>query len=204
MEIKRIAASNFIVTDILDLENYPNLWDVILNESKILSGNRGGRKMCQMTDPGMKYTLGGRSYPKKNYTETIKKIQHEIERKIKFTEGYFNTCTMNYYPSGRSGFRAHTDYMRDLEEPMVVTMLTLGDSNRDMELIDRRTNHKYLIALPHNSLVIMGPHMQRHYLHGIPHTKTKTAERLSLSFRRQKVGESQMHYLRKSEPKKLF
>jgi hypothetical protein len=191
--IKRISELNYIITDVLDLSKYPeNLWDIIMEESKISNG-RSGRKMCRMTDPGMKYTIGGKPFAKKNYTETVKKIQHDIEDVLEFSRGYFNTCTMNYYPNGRSGFRAHTDYMRDLESPMIVTMLTLGNSMRDMELINRRTKERFIISLPHNSLVLMGPGMQRSWLHGIPKAPTNTPERLSLSFRRQKVGKSEMH-----------
>ena len=189
MKVNHIKDAIYVVTNILDLDNYPDLYNVIIQESNIQVGYRGGRKMCRMTDPGMKYTLGGKPFARKNYTETVKRIQHEIESKLRFTPGYFNTCTLNYYENGNSGFRNHTDRMTDLEEPMYVTMLTLGDSNRIMELTNDHTQEIYRLALPHNSVVLMGPHMQNTWLHGIPHDKKNKKPRLSLSFRRQKSKE---------------
>ncbi len=189
MKVNHVKDAIYVITDILDLENYPNLYNVIINESNINAGTRGGRKMCRMTNPGMKYTIGGKPYARKDYTETVKRIQREIESKLKFTNDYFNTCTLNYYTNGHSGFRNHSDRMPDLEEPMYVTMLTLGNSNRIMELTNHQTCEIYRLALPHNSLVLMGPHMQNSWLHGVPHDKKNKNPRLSLSFRRQKTKE---------------
>ena len=189
MQVQQIKEAIFIITDILDLENYPELFNTVMTESNIKPTSKGGRKMCRMTEPGMKYTIGGHPYARKNYTETVKKIRREIETKLRFTPGYFNTCTLNYYANGNSGFRNHSDSMPDLEQPMYVTMLTLGDSNRVMELTNRQTGEVYRLELPHNSMILMGPYMQRTWYHGVPHDKSITKPRLSLSFRRQKVGQ---------------
>lgn len=202
MKISKIKDYNVLIQDALDLSQYPDIYDKIIKESNILSGNRGGRKMCRMTDPGMKYTLGGRAYSKKNYTPTVKKIAQDIAKIMQLDKDYFNTCTLNYYPNGRSGFRAHTDYMRDLEQPMIIATLTLGNSNRIMNLYDRKTSMKYEIPLENNSVLVMGPYMQRTWLHEIPKDKTKEP-RLSLSFRRQaKTGNTSKS--KKSKSKKLF
>ena len=132
------------------------------------------------------------------------KIRKEIEQKINFHDDYFNTCTLNYYPSGASGFRPHTDYMKDLEEPMIIATLTLGNSNRIMELTNLRTKKTYKIELKHNSLILMGPHMQRTWLHAIPKEKGNYETRLSLSFRRQLVKNKESNYKLKAKAQKLF
>lgn len=199
MQVHHICDQIYLIEDILDLSRYPKLWTNIIKEANI-DPKKGGRRMCRMTDPGMKYTLGGKSFAKKNYTETVKKIQLEVEEKLGIRSGYFNTCTMNFYPNGRSGFRHHTDYMKDLARPMIVTMLTLGDSMRPIELIPRENltaKKKYgdrkgiAIELPHNSLLFMGPKMQNYWLHGIPKVKGLKEPRLSMSFRRQKLTPSE-------------
>lgn len=186
MKVHNLIDTIFCIEDILDLEKYPNLYDQIKEESNFNKSSRGGRKMCRMTDPGMKYTIYGKSFSKKNYTETVSRIRNEIEQKLKFKKGYFNTCTLNYYPNGASGFRNHTDYMPDLEDPMIVVTLTLGHSNREMTIVNRN-GQGFNVKLPHNSLLVMGPHAQRKWMHGIPKEKGKKESRLSLSFRRQKI-----------------
>ena len=69
---------------------------------------------------------------------------------------------------------------------MIVATLTLGNSNRIMTLTNTHTGYQYQIRLGHNTLLLMGPEMQRFYLHGIPKEKGILEPRLSLSFRRQK------------------
>lgn len=187
MKVRHLIDEIYLIEDVLDLENYPNLIGDILEESKIISGNRGGRKMCRMTAPGMKYTINRKPYSKKNYTKTVAQVREEIEKKIKFKNFYFNTCTLNYYKSGSCGFRLHSDYMIDLEEPMIIGTLTLGNSNRVMQLQHIQTGKVLNIELKHNSLLMMGPMMQRRWHHGIPKDSKNKIPRLSLSFRRQKV-----------------
>ena len=77
--------------------------------------------------------------------------------------------------------------MPDLEQPMIVATLTLGNSNRKMTLTNVYTGYQYQIQLGHNTILLMGPDMQKMYLHGIPKEKGVIEPRLSLSFRRQKV-----------------
>jgi alkylated DNA repair dioxygenase AlkB len=186
MKITKLIDSIFLIEDILDLQNYPDVFEKVKEEAGFHKKGRCGRRMCRMTNKGMKYTLFGTPYQRKDYGEYVQKIRKEVEEKLQLKEGYFNTCTLNYYNNGASGFRDHTDHMPDLEQPMIVGTLTLGNSNRIMTLTNRYTRLQYKIRLPHNSLLLMGPHMQDVYLHGIPKEKGLMEPRLSLSFRRQR------------------
>jgi len=186
MKVTNLVDSIFLVEDVLDLQNYPEIFNTVKEEAGFHKKGRSGRRMCRMTNPGMKYTLFGKPFARKDYGKTVNMIKREIEEKLQFKDGYFNTCTLNYYENGASGFRDHTDRMPDLENPMIVATLTLGNSNRIMTLTNTRTGYQYQIRLGHNTLLLMGPEMQRIYLHGIPKEKGTIEPRLSLSFRRQK------------------
>jgi alkylated DNA repair dioxygenase AlkB len=187
MKISKLVDQIYFIEDILDLQNYSDLFQTVKEEAGFNKKGRTGRRMCRMTNNGIKYTLFGKPYARKDYTETVQRIRKEIEQKLQFKEDYFNTCTLNYYDNGASGFGDHTDKMPDLERPMIVATLTLGNSNRIMTLTNIYTRRQYGIRLPHNSLLLMGPQMQDMYLHGIPKEKGLLESRLSLSFRRQKI-----------------
>jgi|GEM_PF-7037373 len=186
MKVTHLIDELYLIEDFLDLQNYPNLFETIKEESGFNKRGRSGRRMCRMTNPGMKYFIFRKPYARKDYSQTVSKIRTEVEEKLQFKPGYFNTCTLNFYANGSSGFRDHTDRMPDLEEPMIVATLTLGNSNRKMTLSNMYTGMKYEIKLGHNTLLLMGPGMQNLYLHGIPKEKGVLDPRLSLSFRRQK------------------
>lgn len=186
MKVTHLIDELYLIEDILDLQNYPEIFETVKEESGFNKKGRSGRRMCRMTNPGMKYRLFGKPYARKDYSQTVSKIRKEIEEKLKFKSGYFNTCTLNFYNNGASGFFDHTDEMPDLEEPMIVATLTLGNSNRKMTLTNIYTRMKYEIKLGHNTLLMMGPGMQKLYTHGIPKEKGLLEPRLSLSFRRQK------------------
>jgi alkylated DNA repair dioxygenase AlkB len=187
MKVTKLIDSIFLIEDILDLQNYPEIFNTVKEEAGFHKKGRSGRRMCRMTNPGMKYYLFGKAYGKKDYAQTVQRIRTEIEEKLQFDPGYFNTCTLNYYENGASGFRDHTDRMPDLEQPMIVATLTLGNSNRKMTLTNVYTGYQYQIQLGHNTLLLMGSDMQKMYLHGIPKEKGIIEPRLSLSFRRQRV-----------------
>jgi alkylated DNA repair dioxygenase AlkB len=187
MKATKLIDNIYLIEDILDIDNYPNIFNSVKVEANFDKPGRGGRKMCRMTDKGIPYTLFGKKYGRKNYTETVLRIKKELEEKLPVNADYFNTCTLNYYNSGNCSFRDHTDKMPDLEQPMIVATLTLGNSNRKMRLINRFTNIGYEVVLKHNSMLFMGPGMQDIYLHGIPKEENDVEPRLSLSFRRQKL-----------------
>jgi hypothetical protein len=188
MKVTHLIDEIYLIQEVLDTQNYPDIFETIKEEAGFNKKGRSGRRICRMTESGMKYFLFGKPYARKDYTELVLKIRAEVEEKLQFKPGYFNTCTLNFYANGGAGFFDHTDKMPDLEEPMIVATLTLGQSNRVMTLSNMHTRKKYKIKLEHNSLLVMGPGMQNIYLHGIPKEKGLVEPRLSLSFRRQKRG----------------
>jgi alkylated DNA repair dioxygenase AlkB len=183
MDAIKLKDDLFLIKDFLD-EDTQVLYEEILGQTG-LGKCGGGRKMLRMTNPGMKYTIEGKPYPRKDYTDLAARIRSRVDGIIGATEGYFNTCTFNYYPDGKSGWRPHTDYMSDLVPPMIVCTYTLGHSNRSMDIIPMRGRKALKVPLPDNSLLVMGPGAQSRWLHSIPKTREIVAPRLSLSFRRQ-------------------
>ena len=165
-----------------------DLKDKIIEESKIINAGRSGRKMVRMTDDKQPYMIGSKKYHRKDFSESVNLIRARFETLEGsngiFSNRYFNTCILNYYPNARSGFRLHTDYMKNLEDPMIIATVSFG-TTREMRLHFRPTKEEYKVPLTSGSMLLMGPHIQRKWLHGIDRNDGTSGDRLSLSFRRQ-------------------
>ena len=87
MKVTNLIDSIFLVEDILDLQNYPEIFNTVKEEAGFNKKGRSGRRMCRMTNPGMKYYLFGKAFAKKDYTQSVQKIRTEIEKSYNLKMG---------------------------------------------------------------------------------------------------------------------
>lgn len=129
--------------------------------------------------------------------------RHRLEVQGPWT---INTVLANSYPDEQSGVGPHTDRMTHIGPRPTIASLTLGacrvfrlrpmdnEDNPDPTLKpDASSFPSYLIPLPHNSLLIMGPPCQETYKHDVPKITSNLpslkrnpisgTERINLTFR---------------------
>jgi alkylated DNA repair dioxygenase AlkB len=95
----------------------------------------------------------------------------------------FNSCLLNYYPSGTDGMGYHSDDEKELGRQPVIASLSLG-ATRKFVFKHKKTQDKVELYLESGQLVVMHGDTQRFWKHTITKTKTVSKGRISLTFRR--------------------
>lgn len=112
-------------------------------------------------------------------------VQHIIQQLHQTTGYLFNSVLVNLYRDGQDHMGWHSDDEPELVSPPVVASLSLG-AERDFLLKPRRAGsaaHQYKLPLGDGDLLLMGPHMQQHWLHSLPKRARVSTPRLNLTFR---------------------
>jgi len=94
----------------------------------------------------------------------------------------FNTCLLNYYPSGADGMGYHADDEKELGHQPIIASLSLG-ATRKFVFKHKKTQDKVALYLESGQLVVMHGDTQTFWKHTITKTKTVAAGRISLTFR---------------------
>lgn len=111
----------------------------------------------------------------------------EIKRKVEdHTKRTFNSCLLNYYPSGEDGMGWHADNEKELGENPIIASLSLG-AERKFSLKHNKTKEKLDLLLENGSLLLMSGEIQHYWKHSLPKTKRVQSPRLNLTFRTIKV-----------------
>jgi len=111
----------------------------------------------------------------------------EIKRKVEdHTKRTFNSCLLNYYPSGEDGMGWHADNEKELGENPIIASLSLG-AERKFSLKHNKTKEKLDLLLENGSLLLMSGEIQHYWKHSLPKTKRVQSPRLNLTFRTVKV-----------------
>ncbi len=107
----------------------------------------------------------------------------EIKRKVEgLTKQTFNSCLLNYYPSGEDGMGWHADNEKELGENPIIASLSLG-AKRKFSLKHNETKEKLNLLLENGSLLLMSGEIQHYWKHSLPKTKRVQSPRLNLTFR---------------------
>ena len=94
----------------------------------------------------------------------------------------FNSCLLNYYPSGDDGMGYHADDEKELGEQPVIASLSLG-ATRKFVFKHKKTQDKVELYLESGQLIVMHGDTQSFWKHSITKTKTVATGRISLTFR---------------------
>ncbi|MGY6561534.1 MAG: alpha-ketoglutarate-dependent dioxygenase AlkB family protein [Luteibaculaceae bacterium] len=112
--------------------------------------------------------------------DEIKRVQQKIEA----LAGYqFNGVLVNYYRNGNDSMGWHADNESNLGLNPTIASVNLGQSRifHLKSVVDNEPTFK--LELEGGSLLLMEKNSQTHYKHQLPKSKTKTGERINLTFR---------------------
>ena len=145
-----------------------------------------GVKLPRLTgyyaDPGKDYLYSGVVQSAEPWNDTLRALKEKVE---KAAETDFNSLLLNYYRDGKDSIGWHSDNERELVPDPIVASLTLG-ATRDFELKHKKGAKvgRMTIPLNHGSLLVMGPTIQKHWMHAVMKTDEEVGERINLTFRK--------------------
>ncbi|MAW65171.1 MAG: alpha-ketoglutarate-dependent dioxygenase AlkB [Flavobacteriales bacterium] len=113
------------------------------------------------------------------WTRTLLKLRSLVE---KSTGQKYNSCLLNYYPTGEDGMGWHADNEKELGKNPVIASLSLG-AERKFSFKHNDTKEKVDIQLGNGSLLVMSGVIQHHWKHALPKTKKVKIPRMNLTFR---------------------
>ena len=202
-----------ILPNLILFENQFETMDLVplFTELGITETPKGPRLMKRYSKNNAEYWLGRKKYTTKKFGPIQLEMMSKIESYLEgFFKGYrdtwkdwFNVGITNIYPTGKTGFRPHSDYDRSLESPMLISTTSFGKP-RPFTVIDRKERKAITFNFPARSTLIMGPEFQRRYLHEVPYLDNHKDYRVSVTFRRSnKFGEKKLKEIKHTQ-NKLF
>lgn len=143
------------------------------------------RQIVWMGDVGIDYHYAGHVRQPIPWTNTVLSIKQHIEKQLSDigTEADFNSCLLNYYPSGDDGMGYHADDEPELGAQPLIACLSLG-ATRKFVFKHKKTQDKVALYLESGQLLVMRGDTQSFWKHSITKTTTIADARISLTFRR--------------------
>lgn len=121
--------------------------------------------------------------PTKPWTDKLKTIKELIENHI---HQKFQVCVLIYYPDGHSGVDFHSDLVA-FGDTSIIPSISLGEE-REFIFREIESGNKFVTALEHGSLIIMGEYCQERYEHSLPINPKYKNQRINLTFRKYGFG----------------
>ena len=142
------------------------------------------RQIVWMGDSDIDYQYSSHTRQAIPWTDTVFHVKHHIEQKLLDLgiDANFNSCLLNYYPSGEDGMGYHADNERELGKQPVIASLSLG-ATRKFVFKHKKTQDKVELYLESGQLIVMHGDTQSFWKHSITKTKKVTTGRISLTFR---------------------
>lgn len=143
------------------------------------------RQIVWMGDVGIDYHYAGHVRQPISWTNTVLSIKQHIEQQLLGIgiEADFNSCLLNYYPSGSDGMGYHADDEPELGAQPLIASLSLG-ATRKFVFKHKKTQDKVALNLESGQLLVMRGDTQTFWKHSITKTTTIANARISLTFRR--------------------
>ena len=142
------------------------------------------RQIVWMGDSDIDYKYSGHTRQTIAWTDTVFHVKHHIEQQLLKIgiHANFNSCLLNYYPSGDEGMSYHADDEKELGHHPIIASLSLG-ATRKFVLKHKKTQDKVELYLESGQLIVMHGATQEYWKHSITKTKTVNEGRISLTFR---------------------
>ncbi|MGM8885678.1 alpha-ketoglutarate-dependent dioxygenase AlkB family protein [Psychrobacter sp. 1U2] len=143
------------------------------------------RQIVWMGDSGLSYQYSGHTRQALPWTESVFHVKQLVEQQLTSIgiEADFNSCLLNYYPTGSEGMGYHADDEKELGDQPIIVALSLG-ATRKFVFKHKKTQDKVELYLESGQLIVMHGETQSHWKHTITKTKTVNQGRISLTFRR--------------------
>jgi len=174
------------------IDDAPALYNTLLNELPwqpdivTLFGKTHitTRQIVWMGDTDADYQYSGHVRQTVPWSDVVFHVKQKIEQALAEVgvTANFNTCLLNYYPSGADGMGYHADDEKELGHQPVIASLSLG-ATRKFVFKHKKTQDKVELYLESGQLVVMHGDTQTFWKHTITKTKTVDAGRISLTFR---------------------
>lgn len=143
------------------------------------------RQIVWMGDSDIDYQYSGHIRQTLPWTDTVFHVKHHVEEQLSELgiDVNFNSCLLNYYPSGDDGMGYHADDELELGTQPIIASLSLG-ATRKFVFRHKKTQEKVELYLESGQLIVMHGDTQRFWKHSITKTKTAATGRISLTFRK--------------------
>ena len=143
------------------------------------------RQIVWMGDSNIDYQYSDHSRQTLPWTDTVFHVKHHVEEQLLALgiDANFNSCLLNYYPSGEDGMGYHADDEKELGVQPIIASLSLG-ATRKFVFRHKKTQEKVELYLESGQLIVMHGDTQRFWKHSITKTKTVATGRISLTFRK--------------------
>ena len=147
------------------------------------------RQIVWMGDSAASYQYSGHRRQAIAWTDSVFHVKHHIERQLLKigVNANFNSCLLNYYPTGDDGMGYHADDEKELGNQPVIASLSLG-ATRKFVLKHKKTQDKVELYLESGQLIVMHGETQKYWKHTVTKTKTVLEGRISLTFRQMILG----------------
>lgn len=147
------------------------------------------RKIVWMGDSraqgSLAYSYSGHTRNVTPWHPAVFHVKQLVEHKLAEIEvnADFNSCLLNYYPTGTDGMGYHADDEPELGSQPIIASLSLG-ATRKFVLKHKKAQHKVELYLESGQLIVMRGDTQQYWKHSITKTKTVHQGRISLTFRK--------------------
>lgn len=147
------------------------------------------RQIVWMGDEGSSYSYSGHARKAIAWSKTVLQLKQYVEKKLAAIgiEVKFNTCLLNFYPTGTDGMGYHADDEKELGQQPIIAALSLGATrkfvfkHKTIRYKDKPV--KVELYLESGQLIVMHGETQTYWQHTITKTQTVAEGRISLTFR---------------------
>lgn len=143
------------------------------------------RQIVWMGDEDISYHYSGHKRKSIPWSESVFHVKQYVEKQLANIGivANFNSCLLNYYPSGSDGMGYHADDEKELGYQPIIAALSLG-ATRKFVFKHKKTQDKVELYLESGQLIVMHSDTQTSWKHTVTKTKTVDEGRISLTFRR--------------------
>ncbi len=158
------------------------------------------RQIVWMGDAGISYRYSGHARQAVPWSNTVMDVKQLVEQHLlkNGINARFNSCLLNYYPSGNEGMGYHADDEAELGDQPLIAALSLGATRKMLfrpkvtakpkpkpkSSAHTKTSDKVDLYLESGQLIVMAGVTQQHWKHSIAKTTRVNDGRISLTFRR--------------------
>lgn len=137
------------------------------------------RKMALFSKKSLTYTYSGSKKKAHPWTPILTQLEVLV---LSHVEVEFNTCLINFYPTGSDKMGYHADDEKEIIPHSTIASISLGP-NRFFDFKHNYTAEKVRILLENGSLLTMENEIQLYWKHQLPIMKKVVHPRINLTFR---------------------
>jgi alkylated DNA repair dioxygenase AlkB len=138
------------------------------------------RKVAWVGDPKCTYTYSGTQKNPQAWTPELLLIKSKMEA---IAQSEFNSCLLNLYYDGSDGMGWHSDNEKELDAKAPIASLSIG-ARRKFAFRNKKDKETLSLFLENGSVLTMHTPTQKYWQHSLLKTKTVTAPRINLTFRK--------------------